>query len=589
MIEITGLQGPNDAREVAHAPGTAVDADAVDDAVVGDPPERARQHPRARCHDILVEPVEVVLVVQNPVQQSQTRAQHTRQVRPADVQEPRHQRTGRGQVQRHGMGRRMDDERGGAVELLAHLAHHVLLREHEDRVVEEPAEEHGPDGDPADDDRRHGQSDQRRCHHPGRLPEVLPGVVIDPLLAVKNDEQQPETVERGYKDSQQHAPIGVTCAGDGRVVHRLDERVLGEEPGEAREADQRQRSDQRRPVGDRHVLAQPAHLADVLLMVQRDDHRARGEEQQRLEEGVRHQVEDARGVGRGAQRHGHVAELGQRRVGHDALDVLLDHAQQPGEERRGGADHQHHAERGLRVLEQRRHPRHHEDAGSHHGGGVDEGGDGRGTFHGIRQPDVQRHLRRFAHGSDEQRDAGHREHRPLHPGEQRDALVREPLGGPEDRLVIQRAGECQQRRDPQQEAEVADAVDEERLHVGEDRGLALEPEADEQVRHHANGLPAEEQLQEVVRHHQREHGEGKERYVAEEALVAVVVGHVADGVDVHRQRHEAHHGDHQRGQVIDEETDLQAQPAHLAPLVDGAVVDLGAAQDIREHHQRQQE
>ena len=38
------------------------------------------------------------------------------------------------------------------------------------------------------------------------------------------------------------------------------------------------------------------------------------EEQQRLEERVRHQVEDRAGVGRNAERHGHVAELRQRRV-----------------------------------------------------------------------------------------------------------------------------------------------------------------------------------------------------------------------------------------------------------------------------------
>ena len=42
-----------------------------------------------------------------------------------------------------------------------------------------------------------------------------------------------------------------------------------------------------------HVLAQAAHLPQILLAVQPVDHRARAEEQQRFEERVRHQMEDA--------------------------------------------------------------------------------------------------------------------------------------------------------------------------------------------------------------------------------------------------------------------------------------------------------
>ena len=210
------------------------------------------------------------------------------------------------------------------MELFTHQAHHILLREHEDRVVEEPAEEHGPDGDPADHDRGNGQKDERHRHHLRRLLEMLPGVTIDPLLAVEHHEQQPEAVQRRHEDPQQHAPVGVSRAGRGGEMHRLDQRVLGIEPGESGESDQGQRPDHRRPVGDRHVLAQPAHPADVLLVMQRDDHRSCRQKQQRLEERVGHQVKDAGGVRRGSQRHGHVAELGQRRVGDDALDVLLD-------------------------------------------------------------------------------------------------------------------------------------------------------------------------------------------------------------------------------------------------------------------------
>jgi len=37
----------------------------------------------------------------------------------------------------------------------------------------------------------------------------------------------------------------------------------------------------------------------------------------------------------------------------------------------------------------------------HHGGRVDQRRDRRGTFHGVRQPDIQRNLRRFSGGAEE--------------------------------------------------------------------------------------------------------------------------------------------------------------------------------------------
>jgi hypothetical protein len=46
-------------------------------------------------------------------------------------------------------------------------------------------------------------------------------------------------------------------------------------------------------MGCQRDLAQPAHVAHVLLVVHRVDDRAGAQEQQRLEEGVREQVEHA--------------------------------------------------------------------------------------------------------------------------------------------------------------------------------------------------------------------------------------------------------------------------------------------------------
>ena len=86
------------------------------------------------------------------------------------------------------------------------------------------------------------------------------------------------------------------------------------------------------------MLLQPAHVADVLLAVQRVNHRARAEEQAGLEERVRVEMEDAGAERADAHRQEHVAELRHRRIREHALDVVLHQADGAGEERRGRAD-----------------------------------------------------------------------------------------------------------------------------------------------------------------------------------------------------------------------------------------------------------
>jgi len=66
--------------------------------------------------------------------------------------------------------------------------------------------------------------------------------------------------------------------------------VFAEEASQWREAGKRQRSDRERRSGHRQVPGQTAHLPHVLRVRGMDDY-ARPEEQERLEERVRRQVE----------------------------------------------------------------------------------------------------------------------------------------------------------------------------------------------------------------------------------------------------------------------------------------------------------
>ena len=223
-------------------------------------------------------------------------------------------------------------------------------------------------------------------------------------------EDETPGIERREGDRDRRHQEAVDRRGTMRAagIGRLDDRVLRDEAGEAdirmRNADarQRQRADRHHPEGEGNVLPQAAHVAHVLLVMHRMDDRARAEEQQRLEEGVREQVEDAEAVAADAERDEHVAKLRTGRIGDDALDVVLHEADRRGEERRRRADHRHDGERRRREFEQRRQPRHHEDAGRHHRRGMDERRDGRRAFHRVRQPGVQQELRRLAHRAHEQ-------------------------------------------------------------------------------------------------------------------------------------------------------------------------------------------
>jgi len=206
------------------------------------------------------------------------------------------------------------------------------------------------------------------------------------------------------------------------------------------------------------------------------------------------------------------------------------------------------------------------------------------ALHRIGQPHVQRHLGALAHGTDEQQQADHRHHQVLGAAEQRHGPALDQMQVGEHLGVVQGAEVVQDAGDAEQEAEVANPVDQERLQVGEHRAGPLEPEADQQVGHQADRFPAEEQLQEVVGHHQHQHGECEQGDVAEEALVAPVVGHVADGVDVHHQRDEGHHHHHHRGQPVDHEADVGAQPTDLEPGVDVLVVALRASPGQQVQH-----
>ena len=420
-----------------------------------------------------------------------------------------------------------------------------------------------------------GQQDQRHGHRPRRFVDLGLDLRVDVALAVEGLAHQPEHVEAGHhRDDDADRPDPHEAV----LEARAEDLVLAEEAGQGRDAGQRDRADEHRPVGDRDLAPQGAHPVHVLLFVDGMDDRARAQEEQALEEAVRHQVEDRRGVGADAEAGEHVAQLAERRIRQHALDVALGEGDRCGEDGGEDADCRHQDHRLWRVGEDRVGAGDEVDAGVDHRRGMDQRADRRRAFHGVGQPDVERELGALAHRAHEQqqRDAGH------HPRLYRAALQRRGQQRSNDaRGEVERADGRPDRGDAERKAEVADAVDEERLLGRQCRRAAAVPEADQQVARQADQLPGREQQQEVVGQDQQQHAEHEQVEVGEEAPAARVVGHVADRVDVDEHADRRHHDQQHRGQRVDGKVGGDLEAARRYPGVQREVQPL-VAEGVRE-------
>jgi hypothetical protein len=198
------------------------------------------------------------------------------------------------------------------------------------------------------------------------------------------------------------------------------------------------------------------------------------------------------------------------------------------------------------------HARDQVDAGRDHGGGVDEGGDRRRALHGVREPGVQRDLGGLREGADEEEDE---------PRGQR-AVVRGevPGGRVEGAQEVQRVRVAEDDEGAQDEADVADHVDDERLDARRRRRRAPVPERDEQVGRGADEGPADDEQQEVGCHDEQQHREDEEVQVGEEARVAAVAAHVGHRVEVDERRHAGDRQRHEDAQRVDEDRQLAVDP-----------------------------
>ena len=112
-------------------------------------------------------------------------------------------------------------------------------------------------------------------------------------------------------------------------------------------------------------------------------------------------MEHRRRPGASPQGQEHITDLTDGGVGENALDIALRHRRKTRHQQGGQADEGHQHLHRRRQFKQNVGAGNQVDTRSHHGGGMDQGADRGRAGHGIRQPGLQRQLRRFAHGTTE--------------------------------------------------------------------------------------------------------------------------------------------------------------------------------------------
>src|SRR6266404_5037812 len=371
----------------------------------------------------------------------------------------------------------------------------------------------------------------------------------------EGQEDQAKHIKGGEERGQQAESVE-DAAAVLALIRAEQDGILAEETGEGRESSDGQRGSEHGEIGPADFFAEAAHARHVLLATHGVNDAARGEEEQRFEEGVGHQVEDAGGEGADSEGEEHVAELADRGVGEDALDVRLHEADGGSEERGGAADDGDDEHRSRSVSEENVRAGDDVDPGGDHGGGVNQCADRCGAFHGVRQPDIEGKLRRFtasAHEEQQARDGDGAElaHRI---GGQRGGFA-------EQRNEIERAEGFEEQEHAEHEAEVADAVDDESFFSRVRSGLAQEIKTDEQVAREADAFPSDEEQHVIGGEDEDEHEEHEEVEVGEETVVAALVGHIARRVDVDEPADSGDDQQHDDREVIDLEIEARAEIA----------------------------
>ena len=130
---------------------------------------------------------------------------------------------------------------------------------------------------------------------------------------------------------------------------------------------------------------------------------------------------------------------------------------------------------------------------------------------------------------------------------------------------VQRPKRAEQQEHPQHEAEVADAINDERFLAGVGSRLFQKIETDEQVARKAHALPADEEQHVVRGHHQDQHEKHEQVEIGKETVVPALMCHVSGRVNVDEPAHAGNHHQHDHRKLIDLKVESRAEIPRCNP------------------------
>ena len=406
----------------------------------------------------------------------------------------------------------------------------------------------GPQPDQKDD----GDQQLDRAAHPDG---GLVGFLRQVRRGRPEEDRHDEAQRIGHaEDAGEGGDIGQRVVQPGAVVPvggLGEEHLLGQEAVQKRHAPHGGGGDDGQRRRARHGMAQaaePAHVAGAGLVV--DD--ARGHEQRGLEDRVVHDVEDRghdRPAAADARQGRDQAEVADRRIGQQPLEVVAPGGDHRAQQKRRHARARDHPEPGGGAAEDRREADKKKDARLHHRGRMQVGADGRGRGHRVRQPEMERELRRLGEGSQQEQAQD-----PAIPGMRPHAVAR-----PQHVVQVIAAGGVPQQDHRHQQAEAPGPGHDQRRARALAGGAVLVPVADQQEGKEARQFPEHHHQDDVARHQHPRHRPREGQQEAVEARHGIVVGQVVAGVDDDQQPDPVDQQQHQPGKAVHPQRDIQPQ------------------------------